>query len=247
MSCVPLNLSQSKCRAVGFPVALLTITLLTAATSHAGIIVNAVGVGRATGDVWGHLTNPPSAPPSPPTHTLTVTGFLPNVTLGPSLSLCDPQTFVAVTAINPTPFTYRYNQDGRAFSGDSIGADGADLAQFVTPISPASGGSIDLTQTTTPTSIHFVGDMITSDSGAATRMRLIDGSDPAEPIIIYEDLFLNPGSSQLTRPIDLTIPLPRGGAEALFIQLDIYGASTPAPSALSLLGVAGIFASRRRR
>ncbi len=244
---VTLNPSVSKVHVVAFPVALAAASLLAAGTARAGIIVNAVGIGQATGDVWGHLAMPPGMPPNPPTHTLTVAGFLPNVTLGPSLSLCDPQTFVAVTAIDPTPFTYRYGQDGRAFNGDAIGADGSDLAALVRPVSGACQSSIDITETLTPTSVHFIGEMIASDSGAASRLRLIDGSDPVQPIIIYEDLFLNPGSTPLTRPIDLDFPLPSGGPGALFIQLDIYGASLPSPSAVPLLGLAGLLAARRRR
>ncbi|MBL8764278.1 MAG: hypothetical protein JNM07_08410 [Phycisphaerae bacterium] len=233
----------SNSTASGIASVALNLAFLGAAPAHAELLVDPFGVGSASADIWGH----PASPPGPSTHSSHTTGYLPGLTLGPGLLLCDPRTYVSITSSVASTAGYLYSLDAHAFGGDTAG--GSDLARYVNPISGSSRATVNISETTTPTSIHLVGDMILSDSGAAARIRLIDGFDPAEPHIIYEDLFLNPNDSSSNRIIDLTIPAPSGNAGNLFLQVDLYGSSRPPlpePPALALLGAGAVFIRRRR-
>lgn len=237
----PSSLTPSRKTGVGL--AMIAAALLTSTAAHAGLAVNAYGFGFARLDVWGA----PNQPPADPTHTLSFGGLWPAAILGPNLVNCHPDTFAVTAATGPQPFTYQFNTSGRAVGGDSIGADGAELAAYAVSSSMDAAGDFSFTATVDGPSLRILGNWHGSDSGVVGRIQLFNIDAPNEPYIIYEQLFLNPDGNHDDRIIDLTIPLPAGGIDDLEIRSDMFLSSLPSPSAASLFTLAALATTRSRR
>lgn len=220
-----------------FRVGLATGSLLfaTIPSAEGSYSVNGFGFGTATVNVWCA----PNAPPAAPNHTLSNTGFVPTVSLGPGLAGCNPNTSGFVSAGS----FWRANVAVTALGGDTVQWDHS--LSLVTPTSPMATTSLVVdSMITSPTTVSFIIDWAGSDPGTAQHLQWFDVTSPGSPILLGEEVRVGPWS-QMDFVKTIVKPsggLGSGGEEFLLMVSDGVATSIiPEPSALALMALGGLW------
>ena len=211
---------------------LLYATLPSAEGSYS---VNGIGFGTATVNVWCA----PNAPPAAPNHTLSSTGFVPTVALGPGLAGCNPNTSGFVSAGS----FWRANVAVTALGGDTVHWDHS--LSLVTPTSPVATTSLVVDSLiTSPTTVNFIINWAGSDPGTAQHLQWFDVTSSGTPILLGEEVRVGPWSET---GFIKTIVKPSGGLGSggeEFLRMVSDGVATsiiPEPSALALTALGGLW------
>jgi hypothetical protein len=177
------------------------------------------------------------------TNSIPVNGPAPlDLYLKPTDSSFGPVTFCAVEYKTAGG---HYTTNIRAKGGDKVVTPNPDLDQYVTPTAEDAFAVMDLSNAVFGSQIEFSGDWTNSDAGVAQSVEWYDVTDPNDPVLLLQSLYIGGGSGS----IDETFSLPGGSISNLAVRVDADVTSVPEPSTVYLvvIGLASAAGLYRRR